>query len=238
MGICAVGVHRGVECHVLLDGGLTSAQPSTVVHDGSRAPLAQRSCADTVRFMTVLRPPATTVAYLREAPSQSRCTPVRDDGWVKPRGGLWTTPGGAPTWQQWCAQDYPAGVAGCRGWTWDVRPDARLWVVDTLADLVDTVARFPGRISTAVGPTISFESMQAQGFDGMWLTDRGQSDTRIPPPGYPSLYGWDLETVLLFHMDVVTNQRRYDHGRAGVARVSVPTRRAQTSVAHTGGRCR
>lgn len=48
---------------------------------------------------------------------------------------------------------------------------------------------------------IDFEKM-AEDYDAFWLTENGQAETRFSRPF--SLYGWDVETVLVFRADVLT----------------------------------
>ena len=46
-----------------------------------------------------------------------------------------------------------------------------------------------------------FEKMVKMGYDAIYLTDKGQMETRFT---MPDLYGWDCECVLVMNPDCVT----------------------------------
>jgi hypothetical protein len=130
-------------------------------------------------------------------------------GWVKPKGGtgLWTSPvtgrtdDGAPAdsaWLEWCRSEMDADTSGLL--LTEITPvrDARLLLIDDQAHLVSIIQEFPQSDSQWIGRGRLYpdwEAMAAAGWDGVYLTDRGQWATRLPKSG-PDLYSWDLESML------------------------------------------
>jgi hypothetical protein len=137
--------------------------------------------------------------------------PVRGigTGWVKPHSqtGLWTSPvtaraaDGAPTdsaWLEWSRAEMGADTAD-RLLT-EVTPEnpARLLLIDNQEHLAAIVRAYPAELNRYLGKTIPYpdwEALAADGWDGVYLTDRGQWATRLPSHG-PDLYGWDMESLL------------------------------------------
>lgn len=118
---------------------------------------------------------------------------------VKPSGGLWTAPlgdDGRTAWTEWCsAEEYGDPTEPITELIPD--PDARVYVINTVADLValestyrdeHVVQMVPHR---SPWPALDWTAM-ARDLDAIWLTDEGQWATRFSQPG---LYGWDCETV-------------------------------------------
>jgi hypothetical protein len=130
-----------------------------------------------------------------------RFRPVVGDGWVKPdKGGLWTAPvtatgpNGEPTdtaWLQWCrSEDF-----GSNTHLTLIVPelDARVLLIDRLADLVAIVDEFPSPSGLTSGRCYpAWTAIAAAGWDAVCLTDAGQWATRL---SRPDLYGWDAATV-------------------------------------------
>ena len=48
---------------------------------------------------------------------------------------------------------------------------------------------------------IDFEAMVQRGIEGIYLTEKGQIDTRWTSPR--SLYGWDCETILILNENCI-----------------------------------
>lgn len=123
------------------------------------------------------------------------------NGIIKPRGGLWTSPmrydeNGSVTgtgWTEWA--DSAWGSADIDLTEVVPEPDARIYVIDSLADLTDLVGRYPEpdghMIPARVRAPIDWQ-MMVPDVDAVWLTDRGEIHTRFSTP---SLYGWGCSTV-------------------------------------------
>jgi len=127
----------------------------------------------------------------------------RDDGIVKPSGGMWTSTlyeeDGHLTngWLEWCS-------SGRWGLTeehtlYELEPESHLQVleIDSYADLQRVLQVYgrddlPEPLLNSTFAPLDFEAL-AGGFDAIRLTEAGQRDTRMTRPG---LYGWDSESVL------------------------------------------
>lgn len=136
-------------------------------------------------------------------PATSIFRPITGTGWVKPnpRTGLWAAPvtkqadGGGPVdtaWLEWCRSEWTTD-----GYTHLTEiqpfPDARVLRVDTQPDLAAIVAEFPSAGLRNRYP--DWVALAEASWDAVFLTDRGQWETRLPPQG-PDLYGWDCASVL------------------------------------------
>jgi hypothetical protein len=124
---------------------------------------------------------------------------------VKPRGGMWTsTYAGShgSGWVQWClSEDY-----GCTPDStfplWTLEPDtaARIYQIDSYADLESLVAAYPHRQEFPDHGFGAWSDVRprwehvARDFDAVNLTDEGQWETRLSHP--LDLYGWDCESTL------------------------------------------
>lgn len=129
-------------------------------------------------------------------------------GWVKPHQGtgLWTAPvirandddtPADTAWLEWCRSEWD--TTGFTHLT-EITPfaDARVLGIDTQADLIAIVGEFPAHARFHVGLDDRYPDWMAMAeasWDEVFLTDRGQWETRLPPRG-PNLYGWDCPSVL------------------------------------------
>lgn len=122
--------------------------------------------------------------------------PIQQDPF-KPHGGLWTSPlrdeDGGTAWSAWCTseafhlEDFQRPTVVLRA-----DPDARVYVIDSHADLVHLGIAYPAPILGSISPGVDWVTA-AEDLDAIWLTEEGQWATRHTSP---SLYGWDCETVL------------------------------------------
>lgn len=134
----------------------------------------------------------------------SRLSPVVNRDFCKPEGGLWLSPiesSGATTWQVWCRENQYDRVGEHKRYI-PLRRDARLLVIDSLEDLEAVCSRWRltgGSFLYEATTILDFEAM-AKEYDGTYLTDRGQWSTRHTDP---NLYGWDLESALVFHPEAL-----------------------------------
>lgn len=126
---------------------------------------------------------------------------------VKPLGGLWTSPllpDGTTGWVHWKI-DAGYGDPDLPLTRLRAHPDARVWVIDELADLEALGREFPGDATedwqiAMLGLNGGVDWLAAAtGHDAVWLTARGERWTRFSRPG---LYGWDCETVFFLNPTV------------------------------------
>jgi hypothetical protein len=142
--------------------------------------------------------PVQLVTGLASAPSPDQFTPVVSRPvWNKPRGGFWTSswlgPERGSDWERWRMSE-SFGDGAVSAWLLTPSPESRLIVVDGLADFQALDAAYGSRFGPDdVLSGLDFEAMARDGWDAVWLTERGQEETRYTTPG---LYGWDAESVL------------------------------------------
>jgi len=125
--------------------------------------------------------------------------PVKNTKFVKPLGGLWTstyTPEKRypSAWIEWCVHEMPQWLEDINCFLLVPREDARVYVIDSYADLARLYERFG--ISKELGFTVMDWEEIAKHYDGVMLTEKGEVDTRFSRP--LSLYGWDCESTIWF----------------------------------------
>jgi hypothetical protein len=132
-------------------------------------------------------------------PESSKLKPVKNEGWVKPRGGLWTSTYQGPKllsgWAQWCSSEEPGWIKPA--WLLTPKRSVRIVHVRSLIGLKNLQARYPlpSPIHALHSKQLDFEAI-ACAYDGVHLTEAGQWATRLTFP--LSLYGWDCESTLWF----------------------------------------
>ena len=121
--------------------------------------------------------------------------PVHDAHWIKPKGGLWSSPVESEFgWRQWCkTEDWNLDRLD-KSFEFDIR--GRVMVIDS----VESMNELPW-IEAGPLQCISFECLMAAGVDAVHLTWEGQVATRFSRPR--SLYGWDCECVLVMNPEII-----------------------------------
>jgi hypothetical protein len=104
---------------------------------------------------------------------------------------LWASPVDAEYgWREWCkAEDF-----GDLSHSFTFEFEGNVFVIDDVHD----AASMPW-IEMIEGTNLKcpdFEAMANLGYDAIYLTAKGQTETRFGPP---SLYGWDCESVLIMN---------------------------------------
>lgn len=150
-------------------------------------------------------------------------------GLNKPRGGLWAAPAHvAPgkwnpilkrsAWTDWCAGEMPHWINGRYQTRLHPRRDAVFAVIDSAADARALYAAFPnhndpvanmlraeGIHATVAGLPLDWEAMLRHPVAGIWVTDQGIRETRLPDDQtIPSLYTWDAASVWFGEPDAFT----------------------------------
>jgi len=125
--------------------------------------------------------------------------PIRNRNWVKPTGGLWTSPVQSKYgWVDFCKQE--EFIVNSLELSFIIEiDDSRVYKIDNLNDLV-RVATIPNSYNSNM--LIDYEQLATE-YDAIWLTYDGQFNTRF---GRPNLYGWDVETVLILNKECIINQ--------------------------------
>lgn len=113
----------------------------------------------------------------------------------KPVGALWTSPVNSDwKWKDWCeAENYKVRQYRIE---FTLYRDANIYWVDSIEECNALPWRvFDPRFDFLL--TLDVEYLFNQGYDGLWLTGKGQAETRWTNP--MTFYGWDCETVCLFN---------------------------------------
>ncbi len=116
--------------------------------------------------------------------------PVKNRGFVKPDGGLWASPSKTKWgWKHWCKAEEFGNLEN----HFTFHYQGNTFRIDSLPDALEMpwisvydIMEFP-----------DFEAMARMGIDAIWLTERGERETRFTHPR--SLYGWDCECVLIMN---------------------------------------
>ena len=112
---------------------------------------------------------------------------------TKPEGGLWASPVGcAYGWKEWCEAESWKNLTS----RFETVYEGRTFVIDSLRDLSEFIWQENGY---GFGFP-DYEAMMSIGIDGIYLTERGQNETRFTHPG---LYGYDCECVLVMNQECV-----------------------------------
>lgn len=116
---------------------------------------------------------------------------------IKPQGGLWCSPLDSTWgWVDWCKAEDFDDIEHKQRVILDV-DISQFFVIDNVNDM----GRLPwfSIYKTIYG--IDFERMVKEGMAGIYLTKKGQFETRFTFP--KSLYGWDCETVLIMSNECI-----------------------------------
>lgn len=121
----------------------------------------------------------------------------------KPEGGLWTSPINSEYgWREFLREgNLSSGRKRLEHYALFKLNDSikrKLFIVNSEED----VLLLP-RIMINNYILVDFERLANMGYSGLWLTWKGQVETRYTRPGGIEFYGWDVETVLLFSMNGV-----------------------------------
>lgn len=135
-----------------------------------------------------------------ERPTPERMDPIENDLFVKPRGGLWTSPLEDDTspWERWCEAEqwWPYDPDEARAWLLDPVADAETYTIDSTDDLAALLDEYTldNPLSVTSMAAIDFERFFAgTDYVGLTLTEQGEWRTRWSQPG---LYGWDCASTL------------------------------------------
>lgn len=125
----------------------------------------------------------------------------------KPSGGLWTSPVESEFgWKEFViGENFRTEKYLKKECLVRLKSSVKLFIIDGVEDLdrCPTIKDNPGYYNR----TIDWEEL-SKSYDGVWLTLNGERDTRYSSNNAFSLgdlYGWDVETVLLFNLNCVKN---------------------------------
>ena len=113
---------------------------------------------------------------------------------AKPQGGLWCSPLNSKYgWKDWCKENDFGNVDQMQEIILNV--DMINFVV--INSIKDMETKLPWYKMDNLFDAIDFENLVRQGFDGVYLTIKGEGKTRYSSPH--GLYGWDCETILILN---------------------------------------
>jgi hypothetical protein len=126
----------------------------------------------------------------------------------KPDGGAWAckyTPDKEyiSSWQEWCNEENFTTGRMDIGVVFNLSDNARIYTINKYEDLEWLMERYKDKDSYPTIPTFDFEKLSMD-YDVIELTDEGQWATRLSHP--LSLYGWDVECILVLNFDVIGEQ--------------------------------
>ena len=120
----------------------------------------------------------------------------------KPTGGIWFSINNS--WERWCEDEMPEWLIGTR-YVATLKPSARiLWVRNErdLATLPDNPDMEEYRKTCIANEKfLDFEALEKK-YDAIAVMARSGEGL------YYSLYGWDCDSMLVFHPEVIANMRK------------------------------
>lgn len=129
--------------------------------------------------------------------------PVKGDTWCKPVGGLWTSTLIGDAWSDWCRWTkserfkYKENGDAC---VLTVAPTAKVFEINGPDDAKWLKNRYPGR---DFGSPVDFLRLNwevlAKDFDGIHLTDLGNSLLHLPRDFGVCMNAWDTESTVWFN---------------------------------------
>ena len=115
---------------------------------------------------------------------------IKNENWVKPRGGLWSSPVDSKWgWKDWCEAEQFRECDEENSFRFKLS-SAKIATIDNLKDLIYLPFQENGRY-------LDYETI-ALNYDAIYLTENGEKETRYTT-GWVNLYGWDCETVLVLN---------------------------------------
>jgi hypothetical protein len=131
--------------------------------------------------------------------------PISNAGWIKPKGGLWTSPlDSKHSWKQWCEAENFGNCSKEAFFIIELKEEARILKVDSPYDLKQwpQVEESNPYLKNMNRFLPDFETL-TKSYDAIWLTEIGETSTRFGFHDKYSLYGWDCETVLILNKESI-----------------------------------
>ncbi len=121
---------------------------------------------------------------------------IQNDSWIKPIGGLWLSPEDTEYgWRDFCTSEGFRTEKLQYHFRAKFKGNAKILVIDSLSDL--SILPMQNAIC-GLTQVPDFEKI-AKKYHAIWLTERGQIQTRF---GHPhNLYGWDCECVIILNSE-------------------------------------
>lgn len=142
--------------------------------------------------------------------------PVKNNNcWIKPFGGLWCSEYNENTissWYEWCKRESFKECTLDFGVVFDIKENAKIFVIDKYTDLLRLLEEYELKSISYSICSIDFEKL-SKDYDAIKLTENGEHETRFSTP---SLYGWDIESMLIMNFDIIKNQKRFKNNKKSI----------------------
>lgn len=113
--------------------------------------------------------------------------------WIKPNGGFWSSPIDSElSWKYWCKENCFRSTE--INFSFKLKEDSNIIVIDDI-ETFNILPKLNSK-SNFLKDIIDFEYL-AKHSDGIWITKKGLYDC------HRELYGYDVETVLIFNKEKI-----------------------------------
>lgn len=125
---------------------------------------------------------------------------IQNEQWVKPRGGLWSSPVDSTYgWKQWCKDEGFRKYRADNHFIFELMPASKILTINSLEDLQAALKKYRQTGSHHLHSYLDYAKI-AINYDAIHLTEEGQIKTRYT---HPNLYAWDCETVLILRRKAI-----------------------------------
>lgn len=141
-------------------------------------------------------------------------------GWNKPQGGIWASPlNSNHSWRRFCLdENFNIGTLK-KHILFKINSNSKIYIINSYLDLIKLKKYFIFNVDRIFNEImIDYEKMMKDGYDGIYLTEDGEHDTRFSPygrygydcsmNGKLDLYGWDCESIVIFNKSIIKQAKR------------------------------
>lgn len=130
---------------------------------------------------------------------KEKFNPIKNGQYTKPlKGGLWASPVDSEWgWVDWCKAKNFGDLSSV--FEIEIDGNANILKIDSFQN-----AKKLAWISEKGFGTIDFETMAKEGIDAIWLTEKGERETRYSLEY--NMNGWDCECVLILNPDIINKE--------------------------------
>ena len=136
-------------------------------------------------------------------------TPIQNQYFVKPQGGLWASPEDAKYgWKEWNENTHFIEIVENKSFKFTLSENAKvihLYIIDDLEGLPKLkIPGMPEFINTTF-TYLDFEALMEQGYDAieLHLNEEYRSNSDFMKGLRWSLYGWDCDSILIMNPEVI-----------------------------------
>ena len=129
---------------------------------------------------------------------------VNENYFTKPKGGLWASPVNAKFgWDDWCKREHFRKNTKENSFRFVLKDNAKILHIYSVADL-DALPKQKVDIDSGLMCYLDFEKIEKD-YDGveLHLSEEKFGDNDICSGLYFKLYGWDCDSIIIFHNDAI-----------------------------------